>query len=211
MTPVLTQSRLKSRLDGLAPRVLIAAVTFSMLAACAPPRPLPKERVPNIVSAESSYNYHAARNLLGQATLDEQRGNTGQALDGYRQAATTWPGLTKAWRGVARTTDQQDEQEAARFIAARTRLVEPNDILTQRQMAQALRTYLDDQRAGENANPMTLSYAAQLASFYDDLYATRGTYEEPRAFGNIRPNEIPTAIITGVGTSIYLGVVLTGD
>jgi len=195
----------------LLPIVLVASIVATSLTACAPPRPLPKERVPNIVEAGSPYNYHAARRLLGQATLDERAGKTGQALAGYRQAATTWPGMTKAWRGIARTTDQQQENEAAQFIAARTRLVEPNDILTQRQVAGAMRTYLEEQQAAADANPMTLEFGMQLASFYDDLYATRGTYEQPRAFGNIQPNEVPTAIITGVGTSIYLGVVLTGD
>lgn len=181
------------------------------LVACAPPRPLPQERVQNVVSAESPYHYNSARRLLGQALIDERTGKTEQALTGFRQAAMAWPGLTRAWRGIARTTDQEQEREAARFIAARTRLVEPNDILTQRQVAQALRTYLEEQGSSAEANPMTVAYGTELASFYDDLYATRGTYEQPRPFGNIRPNEVPTAIITGVGTSIYLGVVLTGD
>ncbi len=189
----------------------LGCLILAGLVACSPPRPLPRERVENVVSAESPYHYNAARRLLGQALIDERSGDAEQALAGYRQAAMTWPGLTRAWRGIARTSDQAQEREAAEFIAARTRLVEPNDILTQRQVAQALRTYLDEQEASDQANPMTVAYGTELASFYDDLYATRGTYEEPRPFGNIQPNEVPTAIITGVGTTIYLGVVLTGD
>ncbi|MEO1248745.1 MAG: hypothetical protein AAFW76_02785 [Pseudomonadota bacterium] len=203
-------SEMVSRLTGLS-SVSLFSIALIVLTACAPPRPMSQDRVKNVVSAESPYHFHSARRTLGQALIDERSGNAEQALNGFRQAAATWPGLTRAWRGIARTTNDAQERDAAQFVAARTQLVDPNDILTQRQMAQALRMYLDEQATTAEANPLTVEYGTQLASFYDDLYETRGTYEAPRAFGNIQPNEVPTAIITGVGTGIYLGTVLTGD
>ena len=199
--------------------LLLAGAFIASLGACAPPRPLPREKVVNIVPEGSPYDYHAARELLGQALIDERSGEVARARDGFRQAALTWPGLTRAWRGLARTSEQAEggraeggvaESEAADFLAARTRLTDPNDILTQRQLASALRTYLEEQAAAPDANPLTLEYGGQLASFYADLYETRGTYTPPRPFGNIKPNEMPTAIVTGIATSIYIGTVLMG-
>lgn len=188
------------------------AVCIVAMSACSVPRPMTGERAVNVVPADSPYNHYEARVLLGQAQIDERSGNAAQAQAAYRDAALKWPGMTQAWRGLARTADQtgqSDETDAARFMAARTSLTEPNDILTQREIASALRTYLDDQRQKADANPMTLEYGTQLASFYDDLYRVRGTYEQPKPFGNIQPHEVPTAIITGLITTYYVTTVLT--
>lgn len=192
---------------------IVLVLTLAGLSACAPPRPLPRERAQNVAPAGSPFNHVTAQQHLTQARTAEYNGDAATAREGYRQAALAWPGLTSAWRGLARTArsaGEDQEHDAARFIAARTALTEPDDILTQRELAPALRTYLAEQEQSPEANPLTIEYGTQLAGFYEDLYELRGTYEQPKPFGNIQPNEVPTAIITGLATSIYIGTVLTG-
>lgn len=199
---------LTGRSRMILPLALIAALG---LAACSPPRSIANDRPANAIAQGSPYNLYLARLALGEALIEERAGNSAKAETSFRDAAVKWPGMTRAWRGLARTTDETSEQEAANFLAARTSLLESNDIITQREVATALRAYLDDQREAPDANPLTLEYGEELASFYSDLYRVRGEYEAPKRFGNIQPNEVPAAVFTGAFTSIYFGTVLTGD
>ena len=167
-----------------------------------------------IVTADGRFDSGLAAALLAEAQAAEAAGRTEEALDLYRRAGLAWPDMLAAWQGLADLVDRADRPEetrAARFMAERVQLYPSGALFVQRDVARALRRYVAAQEAAPGGDAQQLAYAAHLADFYEARYAERGVHQPLDPFFNLETDEIPTALLTGVGGAAYFGALVSGD
>lgn len=167
-----------------------------------------------VPTSDGRFDPEQAARLLAQARQAEQGARIDDALDLYRQAGLAWPETLAAWEGLAELAERArrpDEARAARFMAERVRLYPGGELFVQRDVARALRHYVEAGQVEPDANARQLAYAEALADYYDARYAERGPYQPLDPMFNLEPSEYPTAILTGIGAAIYVGTVVAGD
>lgn len=165
-------------------------------------------------TADGRFDPEAAAALLAEARKAEREARIDDALDLYRRAGLAWPDTLAAWEELAALADRAGrpaEARAARFMAERVELYPGDQLFAQRDVARALRRYVDAGRVDPETNDRQLAYAETLADYYEARYAERGQYQPLEPMFNLEPYEYPTAILTGVGGAIYLGTVAAGD
>ncbi|NBC33948.1 MAG: hypothetical protein GVY13_14840 [Alphaproteobacteria bacterium] len=169
---------------------------------------------PAAATADGRFDPEQAAALLARARQAEREARINDALDFYRRAGLAWPETLAAWEGLAALAERArrpEEARAARFMAERVRLYPGGDLFVQRDVARALRRYVEAGQAEPDANARQLAYAETLADYYEARYAERGRYQPLDPMFNLEPSEYPTAILTGLGGAIYVGTVVAGD
>ena len=165
-------------------------------------------------AGEAPFDERRSLELVAEADAAAAAGDLGAAADRYRAGALIWPSNVEAWDGLMAVAARQgDEQEiaAASFMAQRVRMFPSDQLAVQRAVTVSLRAYLDEQRGQPDANARQLAYAETWADFNEYLYSRRGAYDPPSDIANLRPQEIPAALATGLGAFIYLGTVTAGQ
>ena len=181
----------------------LAAIAAIAASGCATP---PESQLEDVVApAEASmaagFDIDASAAALELARVAEADGRMNEAEAAYREAAWLWPDNLFAWQGLAaaaRSEGDGQTAEAAAFVAERVETFPSQQVYVQRQVNDALKRYIEERQGLPDANPTTLEFAGRLVTFYDTLYAERGTYTPPgRDFLNVEAREIPAVIGTG--------------
>lgn len=165
-------------------------------------------------ASEARFDEQRSLALVAEADAAAAAGDLEAAAERYRAGALLWPSNAEAWDGLTAVAARQgDEAEtaAAAFMAQRVRMFPSEDLAVQRAVTVSLRAYLDEQRGQPDANARQLAYAEAWADFNAHLYSRRGAYDPPSDIANLRPQEIPAALVTGLGALIYLGTVTAGQ
>ena len=181
---------------------LAATVTVAASGCATQPEAEPTDVVaPVEESMAGGFDIDASAAALELARAAESEGRMSEAEAAYREAAWLWPDNLFAWEGLAAAARSEgDEQtaEAAAFVAERVESFPSQQLYVQRQVNDSLKRYIEERQGLPDANPTSLEFAGRLVSFYDTLYAERGTYTAPgRDFLNVEVREIPAVIGTG--------------
>jgi hypothetical protein len=195
---------------------LCVAAAALLAAACAgPERPAPSAAAEALEEqvGEPRFDEERALALLARAQQREAAGDEVAALGLYEQAAELWPDLSEAWDGIVRLSQGEGAPErraAASFMVERVALYPSDQLFVQRDVASALRLYVEREQALEEVNATQLAYAETLADFYEYRYAQRGTYEPPSDYVNLRGREVPAAILSLGIAAASLGALAGG-
>lgn len=165
-------------------------------------------------ASEARFDEQRSLQLVAEADAAIAAGDLGGAAERYRAGGLAWPSNVEAWDGlvaVAARQGDEDETAAASFMAQRVRMFPSDELAVQRAVTVSLRAYLDEQRGQPDTNARQLAYAETWADFNEYLYSRRGAYDPPSEIANLRPQEIPAALATGLGALIYLGTVTAGQ
>jgi hypothetical protein len=171
-------------------RVALTAIALALLAACGGSEPPVEVAGSETGLRVGAFDAGASADLMAQAQAAEDAGDLATAQQVYEQSALAWPDNAFAWEAVAATAQRRGDQEteaAARFILGKVETYPSDQLYVQREINQALKTYVAEQRDLPESNPVQQHYIEQLSAFYDTLRFRRTTRTRHRPAAGCRP------------------------
>ena len=129
------------------------------------------------VDESAPFDEAQSASVLEEADAAVGRADSEAAQQLYERSALLWPGRVEAWQGLAALADDPETRRAAGFVAERVALYPGDQLYVQRELAQVLDLYAEEQAGLPDANETQLAYVRRLAGFYRHLYAARGQYQ----------------------------------